>query len=235
MRLCQYRDRLHEAAMQLAEAGFTASACRTDLHMRAIMTTQEQRLQAAKLIAIGAICGLAWAASLRALMAEVAGAQSEVSWNGTFGAILAPGAVAGGLLGLAEHLRLVGSTRRGWLLLAPFAFVLTPGSIEDLISDGGAGVIAVPLLGIGGAYALTPGRQRWTRVLAGLVAAIPIPGWAASATNVGGADFALTSPRGAWVAIFLWSLFAVLYLACTLPIRPVERVSHLDELHKIGA
>jgi hypothetical protein len=63
-------------------------------------------------IAVGAVCGHAWASSLRGFMSQVAGAESEVSWSGTFLWILLPGVLRGGLLGWAESLRRTGGRRR---------------------------------------------------------------------------------------------------------------------------
>ena len=72
------------------------------------------------LLSMGAVCGLAWAASLRGFMSQVAGPESAVTWWGTFGWILVPGVVTGVLLASAEYLRRTGG-RRGWrwLALAP--------------------------------------------------------------------------------------------------------------------
>ena len=64
-------------------------------------------------VLVGALCGLAWAASLRGFMAQIAGPESTVDWAGTFGWILVPGILAGALLGWAEHVRKLGG-RRGW-------------------------------------------------------------------------------------------------------------------------
>jgi hypothetical protein len=63
------------------------------------------------LLSLGAVCGLAWAASLRGFMAQVAGAESGVSWSGTFGWILTPGVVTGLLLAWAEYIRRTGPAR----------------------------------------------------------------------------------------------------------------------------
>ena len=59
-----------------------------------------------KTVALGALCGLAWAASFRAVMSEYAGAGSTVAWFETFAAILLPGVIVGGLLGWAHTIRL---------------------------------------------------------------------------------------------------------------------------------
>src|SRR5947207_12714193 len=73
--------------------------------------------RAAVPVLLGALCGLAWAAALRAFMSEVAGAETGATWSGTCGWILAPGMATGALLGWAGHLRRTGG-RRGWRWLA---------------------------------------------------------------------------------------------------------------------
>ena len=59
--------------------------------------------------AVGAVCGFAWAAALRAFMWEVAGDDAGVEWAGTFVWVLLPGAIIGALLAWAEHRRWTGS------------------------------------------------------------------------------------------------------------------------------
>lgn len=78
-------------------------------------------------VAGGTVCGLAWAASLRGYMVELMGAESVFTWSGTFGAVLLPGVLAGGLLGWAAHLRRTGPPRGWrWLALAPLTFAIAP-------------------------------------------------------------------------------------------------------------
>lgn len=133
-------------------------------------------LRAPAYVAVGSAVGLAWACALRAFMAQVAGAESTVDWTGTFGLVLLPGAVIGGLLGWAEYARRSGGRPGGWwLALSPFLFavVLLPGVVEDparhLFTGGiGAGALAVPLLGIIGGYALSGRGPVWTRIVAGV-------------------------------------------------------------------
>ncbi len=183
----------------------------------------------AALLLTGGLCGLAWAAGLRGFMAEIAGPESEVAWSGTFAWILLPGVAVGMLLGWAEHLRRTGGRRRWrWLALSPLLFmsilVGTPGAVATLLEDGiGGGALVVPLVGIAGGYALSGRGPVWARIAAGLVALLPIPGWALAATIIDGARFGLDSPRGAWVAVYFFSYVAVLSLACAIPHRPVVR------------
>jgi hypothetical protein len=168
---------------------------------------------------IGAVCGLAWAAGLRGLMAELAGPQSQVSWYGTFVQILLPGVLTGALLGHAKNQKLV---------LAPLLFAVglfaSPAAFDGQFFAGGVGggAIALPLFGIAGGYALAGRGPMWTRVLASIVALAPVPLWPLT-NGVFGPDFAVTTARGAWVALFLYSLIAVLELACSVPLRAATR------------
>ena len=132
-------------------------------------------------VLVGAVCGLAWAASLRVLMAEFAGPESTFDWFGTFEGVLLPGAVVGALLGWAAHPR--GRAPR-WLVAAPLVFVLfTPSVFVDGL---GGGAIAVPLLGMAGGYALASRGPRWARWAAGAVALLAVPGWLVLASFAGG-------------------------------------------------
>ncbi|WP_130334638.1 hypothetical protein [Micromonospora kangleipakensis] len=147
-------------------------------------------------------------------MAQVAGQESTVSWIFTFGFILMPGVVVGVLLGWAEHLRTTGG-RRGWrwLALSPFLFALfNPAAL------------AVALLGTAGGYAVSRRGPLWARIASGLFAVAIIPLWSVIATAVGGPRLALDTPRGAWIAVYLYSFLAVLALACAIPHRPVVAV-----------
>jgi hypothetical protein len=194
---------------------------------------------AAGLLAIGGVCGLAWAAGLRGFMAELAGLGSDVGWYGTFGQILLPGVLIGVLLGWAEYIRRTGG-RRGWrwLAMAPVAFpvfvFVSPQVIaavlggQPLLGGGiGGGAIAVPLFGMAGGYALSGRGPLWARILVGVAAVVPIPAWA-FASSLFGPAFALSSPRGAWVALYFYSFIATLALACTIPHRPALRAAVLE-------
>lgn len=162
-------------------------------------------------LAVGGVCGLAWAAGLRGLMAQVAGQESSVSWIFTFGFILMPGVAVGVLLGWAEHLRMTGG-RRGWrwLALSPF-----------LLAFFNPAALGVALISTAGGYAVSRRGPLWARVACGLFAVAVIPLWAAIATDVGGPRLAMDTPRGAWIAVYFYSFLAVLALACAIPHRPV--------------
>ncbi len=173
-------------------------------------------------IALGSLVGLTWAAGLRAFMAQVAlRAGSEVSWSGTFGWLLAPGLVAGGLLGWAGYLWWNGGPRRArWLALSPFLFasLLVP-PVAMLRFDGflaggiGGGTIALPAFAVLGGYAIV-GSRTWLRFVASLFPLSSVPVWALTATDIGGAQLGLDTTRGLWVALYFWSFIAVLVLGC---------------------
>jgi len=198
-----------------------------------ILQARVRRAQpAARLLAIGGVCGLAWAAGLRGFMAALAGSDSTVQWYGTFVQVLLPGVIVGVLLGWAEYIRQTGGRRRWrWLAVAPIAFTVAVFVSPDVfqaaangqppLSGGiGGGAIAVPLFGMAGGYVLSGRGPLWSRIVLGVVAVAPIPAWALASPTFG-PQFALTTPRGAWLALLYYSFMATLYLACTIPHRPL--------------
>ena len=179
---------------------------------------------------VGGTCGLAWAAGLRGFMTQIVVEDgSTVTWTGTFAWVLAPGLGTGLLLGWAAYLVKVGGPSRArWLVFAPFLFaaLLVPPILrldfEGFLANGiGGGTIGVPAVGVLGAYAMA-GARLWGRILCGLLALSPIPGWALTAEAIGGASLGLDEPLGLWVALYYWSFLAVLMLGCSIPlhIRP---------------
>src|SRR5690242_16879851 len=185
-------------------------------------------------VLVGAVVGLAWAASLRVLMAEFAGPESTFDWIGTSEGVLLPGLVVGALLGWAAHQ--AGQAPR-WLVAAPLVVVLfTPSVLVSVFVDGlGGGAIAVPLIGMAGGYALAGRGPRWARWAAGAVALLPLPGWLIVGALVGG-PLALDTPRGAWVAVLFLSLTAVLSFGCALTHRaPAELLTTRRRLVVVGA
>ena len=185
--------------------------------------------------AVGALCGFAWAAALRAFMWEVAGPEAGVEWTGTFLWVLLPGAVIGALLASAEYRRWTGAVpHRRWLVLSPllFAAVLLQNP-RDLVHgfEGGIGLaaVAVPAMCMIGGYAIAGSGPGWVRGLCALVALSAIPIWSLTATDVGGSSMSLGDPHGAWAAILYWGLLATFALAAAIPHRrpvpPLHRES----------
>ena len=177
-------------------------------------------------IAVGAVGGLAWAAALRAYMAELAASGTGMEWAGTFAQILLPGVVIGASLGLAEYFRRTGG-RRGWRWLAvtPLLFTIapqfTPGAFLTLVTTGiGGGAVSVALIGIGGGYALSGRGPLWARIVTGVLAAVLTGGGAAAAFFLP-LTVRSIEPRPLWIALLFASLMVVFALACSIPHRPV--------------
>jgi hypothetical protein len=186
-------------------------------------------LRARGWVALGVLCGLAWACALRSFMAEVAGRESGVEWGLTFGYILLPGAVIGGLLGWAEFLRRTGDgPRRHQLAYAPllFAAVLVPGAFDpgSFLEDGiGGGAIGVPVIAMLGGFAISGRGPRSGRILAGLAFTAGFLVWLLTAVSVGGDSFALDTAHGLWTSTLYESLLLTFALAASVPHRPIER------------
>lgn len=180
---------------------------------------------------LGAIAGIAWSASLRGWMAELAGVESEFQWVGTFALVLLPGALVGLLLGLADYARRAGG-RRGWrwLAVAPLLFavapLLQPGALERLIGTGigGAG-IGIAVLGILGGFAVSGRGPLWLRIAAGVLAIALV---AAGTLASFGFDLPVAAdwePRQVWAGVLFLTLMIVFVFACALPHRRVVRRS----------
>lgn len=186
------------------------------------------RSRGVALVLLGGLLGLAWAAGMRGFMAQIAQEDSNVSWSGTFGYVLLPGLLIGLLLGWAEHLRNTGG-RRGWrwlaltpLLFAAILFSQGPVGVLGILEDGlGGGAIGVPLYAMAGGYAISGRGPRWSRVACGALALTVIPIWALTVESFAGADLAVTTPRGLWVALYYYSFLALLMLAAAMPHRSV--------------
>lgn len=195
-------------------------------------------LRAGALPWVGAVAGVAWAASLRTLMAAVLGDGSTVSWVGTFGWVLAPGAVIGALLGWAELERRRGRPHR-LLVWSPllFAAVLLTGlaDLRSLLAGGvGGGALGVPVITVIGAHALAA-RRRTTRAACAVLFATGFGVWALVAETVGGPGFALTTPRGVWATLLYWGLLGTAALAAAVPLRPQPQTSPRDGSRRIAA
>lgn len=176
-------------------------------------------------ILTGALCGVAWSAALRAYMVELVGEESTFTWAGTFGALLLPGAVTGGVLGWAYQRRRSGNPAPRWLLaVAPLplavAPLLVPGALRTLVTTGeGTGGIAVGLMGSVGGYALAGRGPAWTRVVSGAAAGAFAVALGASVPAISGSS--LGEPRTAWSAVLAASLYGALALGLAVPFRRV--------------
>ena len=82
--------------------------------------------------------------------------------------------------------------------------------ILSVFQDGlGGGALGVPLFGMAGGYALA-GSLTWVRALRGVVAMSTIPIWALTATSFA-PHLAVDSPRGAWTALYYYSLLLLVH------------------------
>jgi len=182
-------------------------------------------------ITLGAVVGLAWACALREFMAEVAGDESGVEWDLTFGYILLPGALIGALLGWAEVRRRRGEPPRWRLVLAPFLFAAVlfsdPLHIGELFEDGiGGGTVGVPAIAVLGGSAISGRGRLWGRVVAGLLFLTGFTIWLLVATDVGGPSFSFSTVHGIWVSTLYESLLVVFALGASVAQRvpTAERV-----------
>lgn len=155
-------------------------------------------------------------------MVQIVGQDSSFTWVGTFALVLLPGAVLGGLLGWTEHLRRTGGlagTRQQWLVASPVllaAGLCDPAIFRLLLTTGeGGGALGVVLIGLTGGYALSRRGPRSARIVSGLVAMLLSVGCGLIA--VGRAP--LITAEGAWIAVQVISLMAVLCIACSIPHR----------------
>lgn len=165
-----------------------------------------------KTVALGGLLGLAWAASLRGWMVDLAGDDSSFTWTGTFVCLLLPSGVVGSLLGRAVDLRRTGTAPR-WLkfspLLLPLPPLAMPGAVGHLLrtGEGSASMIMVSLAMLGGA-SLAGGQRIWIRLFYGAFGFAPVPLMLSSART----------PHEAWAATLIAALYLLLALACALPL-----------------
>lgn len=186
--------------------------------------------RASALVALGLLCGLAWAAGLRGWMAQIAGDSSSFGWAGTFALVLLPGAAVGGLLAWAEHLRRCGSlsgARRRWLVASPLLFAVAladPEILESLVTNGqGSGALAIAVVGLCGGHAIGSRGPLLARVVAGLVAVL----LTAAGATIGPLDERVSGAHLTWMAVHITTLLVILSLACAVPHR-----TSLDEVRR---
>jgi hypothetical protein len=128
-------------------------------------------------VVVGAICGLASAASFRGWMAQLAESDghSEVTWM-TLVLVLLPGLVVGALLGWSAYLRGIGVRGSRWLVFSPVLFasaLLDPEIFHGLITDGtGGGALIVVATALSVGYVVSRRRWDWRRVACSVVAAL---------------------------------------------------------------
>jgi hypothetical protein len=171
-----------------------------------------------RFILIGAVIGLAWAASLRGFMMVLAGPDSTFTFTGTFGIIIPTGTIVGALLGWAEHQRRTG-TPHPLFILAP----LLIGIIPNLAAGPDSGPIVLAVVAMIGGYAISGRGPLWTRIVAGIInlAGVAVTFLAPKPYP----DLSYTTPHGAWFDTLAASLGLTLALACAIPMR---RPAHHD-------
>ncbi|MBF4768507.1 hypothetical protein ISU10_12100 [Nocardioides agariphilus] len=178
-----------------------------------------------RLVLVGAVGGLAWAAGLRGWMIQMAASEgSTFHWYGTFALVLLPGTVVGGLFGLADHRRRAGMPRSGWLAASPLLFgsaLLDPTILRQLVEEGiGGGALGVATAGIAGGYALSGRGRPWGRRACGALATLLVLGMLVMASD----QYPLGEAHGLWVGTYAASLVALLCLASAIPQRGERRV-----------
>lgn len=168
-----------------------------------------------RLILLGAVAGLAWAASLRGYMMVLAGPASVFTFSGTFGIILPAGTLVGALLGWAEYQRRAGH-RYSPLIGAP----LLMGLIPNLLTAGGPdlGPVILAVLAMTGGYAVSGRGPLWARSVAGVIAlAAVLPPFVVPEPSR--PDLSASTAHGLWSATLLSSLYVVFAVASAIPMR----------------
>jgi hypothetical protein len=168
-----------------------------------------------RFILIGAVIGIAWAASLRGFMQQLAGPASTFSFSGTFGIIIPAGTATGALLGWAEYQRRLGR-QYPLLIAAPLLIVIFP-TLGTGQLDGGP--IGLALGAMAGGYSVSGRGPLWARIVAAVAgfAGVPVTFFAPKPYP----DLSFTTPHGAWFCTLASALFVTLALACSIPmLRP---------------
>jgi hypothetical protein len=164
-----------------------------------------------RLILIGAVLGLTWAAALRGYMMPLAGPTSTFTFSGTFGIILPTGILVGALLDWAEYQRRAGR-QHPLLVGAPLLLAILPSLLTADLAPMGLTLAAT----IGG-YAVSGRGPLPGRIAAGFIALGAIIAPFAGPKPY--PDLSITTPHGAWAATLASSLFVAFALACSIPMR----------------
>jgi hypothetical protein len=187
-----------------------------------------------RLILVGAVVGIAWAASLRGFMSQLAGPDSTFTFGGTFGIIIPAGVVVGALLGWAEYQRRTGLQYR-LLIAAPLLIGIIPVLFTGQLDMG---PVSLALLAMAGGYSVSGRGPLWARIVAGAAFAIVPVTFVAPKPYP---DLSATTPHGAWFATLASSLFVTLALASSIPMRrpapaaiPAGRTSPADATRVSG-
>jgi hypothetical protein len=137
------------------------------------------------------------------------GERPHFTWHGTFGGILLPAAIMGGMLGVAAGAEGPSASKR-WAKLSPLLLVLGPAITTDnfiptLVTTGlGGGAIGVALIGLSGGYAISGTGPQWLRRVAGVFAVL------LSAASAVGFGFAGGGSSDTPAKVFGGLLFALL-------------------------
>ena len=175
----------------------------------------------------GTVLGLAWGCSFRGWMSIFAiqqGAVPHYSWEGTFGAVILPAGIIGGVLGWAEYARRTGG-RRYWryTALAPFLFIgfaiiYTPNFFQILSNTAeGSGALWTVAVGLAGGYAFSGRGPLWARIAAGISSAGTVAVFA-----VGTAIRDGMQPREVFAGLTFALLMIVWIAACSIPHRKAK-------------
>jgi uncharacterized membrane protein YuzA (DUF378 family) len=168
-----------------------------------------------RFIGIGAVIGIAWAASLRGFMQQLAGSTSSFTFGGTFGIIIGAGTATGALLGWAEYQRRLGR-QYPLLIAAPLLIAIFPTVGTGQLDSGPVGLVAAAMAG---GYSVSGRGPRWARIVAAVIgfAGVPITFFAPKPDP----DLSFTTPHGAWFCTLASSLFITFALASSIPmLRP---------------
>jgi hypothetical protein len=168
-----------------------------------------------RLVLIGALLGLTWAASLRSYMMVLAGLDSTFTFSGTFGILLPSGAATGAALGWAEYQRRAGR-RHPLFIAAPLLLAVIPNVVAGPDITPLTLAVAAMIAGL----AMSGRGPTWTRIVAGVITlgAVLAPYLASKPVP----DLSATTAKGAWAATLLVSLYLTLALACAIPMRRPE-------------
>jgi len=197
----------------------TSSSTRED----ATFDASRQWSEAGRFVAVGGLCGLTWAASLRGWMVELAAGEStsSVTWL-TFALLLLPGLAIGVLLGWSAYLRSTGVRGSRWLIFTPALFasaLLDPEIFSAFIHTGeGGGSLMVVFTALSSGFVLS--RRHWS-IAAAACALVALLGLLLLGF-IGTMAAPLSTARGAWVCLYGLTLVLLLCLASVLPYRPVR-------------